>query len=103
MPVYDDVELMLASISKLAERKDIDILLSAWDEPAYGTAACEKLKDGAAYIREIHHEVTRYKAGSANLLTIAQAVCDYLKLPPGTMNPLFFNTIAAHLKAPAVI
>lgn len=103
MPVYDDVELMLASIDKLAERKDIDILLSAWDEPAFGAAACEKLEDGAAYIREIHNLVSGYKAESMDVIKIAQAVCDSLKLPPGTMNPLFFNTIAAHLKAPEVI
>lgn len=100
MPVYDDVELSLASIDKLAEMKDIDVLLSAWADPVYGTKVYEKLKDGADYIREIHDLVSGYKADSVDVMTIAQSVCDRLKLPPGTMNPLFFNTIAAHLKAP---
>jgi glyoxylase-like metal-dependent hydrolase (beta-lactamase superfamily II) len=103
MPVYDDAEMSLASIDRLAKRKDIDVLLSAWDDPASGTAAYEKLKDGAGYIREIHNEVNRLKEGSADLITIAQALCDSLKLPPGTMNPLFFNTIAAHLKAADIL
>jgi glyoxylase-like metal-dependent hydrolase (beta-lactamase superfamily II) len=103
MPVYDDVEMSLASIKRLSERKDFDVLLSAWADPAFGTAAYEKLKNGAGYIREIHHQVTRHKANSVDVITMAQAVCDKLKLPPGTMNPLFFNTIAAHLKAADIL
>ncbi len=98
MPIYDDAVISLKSIKKLTERKDIDILLSAWAEPVYGTEVYEKLKDAADYIGEIHQSVIKCKTGAEDIKNISQAVCDYLNLPKGTMNPLFLKTVAAHLK-----
>lgn len=102
MPIYDDAGISVKSLERLSAKKDIDVLLSAWADPVYGAAAYEKLKDAADYIKEVHRAVIRYKNDSEDIRTVAQAVCDYLNLPAGTMNPLFLNTVAAHLHNPGL-
>ena len=98
MPVYDDVKLSMDSINKLLKRSDIAVLLSAWAEPGYNSQAYKNLQDGLNYIMDIHREVNSQKTKSQDVKTIAGIVCKKLGLPESTMNPLFFNTIAAHLK-----
>jgi len=101
MPVYDDVNASLTSIDKLLKRDNIDVMLSAWDEPRFASQVGASLRNGRDYISKIHNEVIRQKTAlnSNDVKAIAGAVCKEFGLPNTTLNPVFFRTISAHLKA----
>jgi len=101
MPVYDDVASSLMSIDKLLRRDNIAVLLSSWDEHRYGSQAYKSLQQGADYIRKIHQEVIRQKStlNSSDVRVVAAMVSERLGFPETTLNPIFFRSIEAHLKA----
>lgn len=104
MPVYDDVASSLTSIGKLLRRANIAVLLSSWDEHRYNSQAYKSLQQGADYIRRIHQEVIRQKANlnSSDVRAVAAMVCERLGFPETTLNPIFFRSIEAHLKATTI-
>ena len=99
MPVYDDVKASMDSINKLLARKGIKVLLSAWAEPAYGQQVYKNLQDGLDYMADIDHEVYVHNIAGEDFLAIVNAVHNKLGLTADSMNPLFFNTIKAHVFA----
>ena len=100
MPVYDEVALSLTSIDRLLKRDNIAILLASWDEPRYASEAYKSLRAGADYIKKIHREVMRQKTSlnSNDVRAVAARVCSELGFPETFLNPVFFRTVAAHLR-----
>ncbi len=101
IPVYEDVLASVESLKRLMEISGLKVLLSAWDEPRYGGQAYETLGRAISYIRNIHTEVLKAKAElrSSDPAVLAKSVCESMGFPPAAINPLFFKTIQAHLKA----
>ena len=101
LPIYEDVVSSIKSIERLRDIKGLKVLLSSWDEPRYGDQIYKALDEGISYIRNIHREVIKGKAilRSSDTQAVARQVCGELGLPETVLNPIFFKTIEAHLKA----
>jgi hydroxyacylglutathione hydrolase len=100
IPMYDDPITLIASIKRLKQIQNVEVLLSSWDVPSYGGQIPGALDQGIKYIIKIHSEILKVKAilSSQDSEIIGKAVANDLGLPPTALNPLFFRTIAAHLR-----
>jgi hydroxyacylglutathione hydrolase len=63
MPIYDDILSSARSIQRLRSIGDIEVLLSAWDDPRFGEDAYLAMDDGLDYLQRIHLAVIK-SAGS---------------------------------------
>lgn len=101
VPIYESVLPAVRSAKKLRKIKGLEILLSSWAEPCYGNRVYKMIDEGISYFQRIHREVLKENASlrSYNVEAIATRVCKNLGLPQAALNPLFFKSIEAHLKA----
>jgi len=101
VPIYESVLPAVSSAKKLREIKGLEVLLSSWAEPCSGDQVYRMINDGLNYFQHIHREVCQERGGlrSGDLEAIATRVGKTLGLPQAALNPLFFQSIEAHLKA----
>ncbi len=101
MPIYDDVPALIATLRKLRALADVQVLLSAWDEPRRGAEIGAAIDRGLHYVRQVHHRVIKQARlqPAAKPAELAAAVLKGLGLPDSACNPLTIRTIAAHWRA----
>lgn len=101
IPIYEDVLSTVRTLKKLRGIPGLEALLSSWDEPRCGDRVYKSIDEGIGYVQRIHREVLREKVtlGSQDVETIGAGIGKFLGLPAAALNPLFFKTIEAHLKA----
>ena len=99
LPVYDDAILSLQSVERLGRLRGIRVLLPAWDEPAAGAEAYQRIGNAADYLQTIHAAVRECAThGSSDLMELTRKTADLLGLPPGGVNPLLARTLSANLR-----
>ena len=99
LPVYDDALESVRSIRRLRGVRDINVLLSAWDEPREGDLIYQKMDRALAYLQKIHAAVvTGSEDGTSDLMEVTKRVVAALELPPQMVTPLLARTFAANLR-----
>ena len=101
LPIYEDIVASVDSIKKLKKVKNIDILLSSWEDPIHGYERIEKrINDGFLYLRRIHEAVLKARSqGKENLIELCRYVVSEMGLPPFAANPLVARSFASNLAA----
>ena len=101
IPIYEDVISSMRSLKKVREIIGLEALLSSWDEPRYGDRIYEIVDAGMHYIEHVHTEVLKARAalGSSDATIVGTEVCKNLGLPEIALNPVYFKSIEAHLRA----
>jgi len=101
MPVYEDVLASVASIKKLKAIKDINHLLSSWDEPRKGEEVYQRMDEGLKYMQRIHEVVLKISENgvSGDPMDLCRRALTELGIPPEAANPLVAKSFAAHLTA----
>lgn len=101
MPIYDDAAASLASLGKLQRVKGARLLLPSWADPNPAVAPGPQLEAGIAWIRAVHAAALKGRDAtrSTDPTEVGRFVCQELGVPPTALNPLFFRTVAAHLRA----
>jgi len=101
MPIYDDIAASVGSIRKLRNLKDIEVLLSSWDDPVRGRSDIDRrIGESLAYLRRIHEAVLKWSGqGNDDLMELCRRVVSELGLPPLAANPIVARSIAANLAA----
>ena len=99
MPIYEDVEASVASLTKLLAVEDVSVLLSAWDAPRFGDQAKKSIHEGLGYIEAIDRAVKEClpNAGNGDPMALCKAVVEKLGLPPFAVNPLAARSFLAHV------
>ena len=99
MPIYTDVKKYIKSINKITAL-DVQILLSSWDEPRYGTLVIEILDLSRSYIRKIHDTVVNIYSEDRSVSPgiLCKRVLKKLGIPEFLVNPLLENSVLAHIK-----
>ena len=99
-PVYDDVVASVRSIRRLRDIRDVDVLLSSWDQPRRGRDVRRVLDEGLAYIQRIHGLVRQIAGPRPRIdpMDLCRQVVDRLGLPSLAANPLCARSLASHLK-----
>lgn len=98
LPVYDDVLASVRSIQRLMGIEGIRLLLSSWDEPCEGICAYQSMRDGLAFLQQVHTAVIRAGCGCVNdPMELCRRVAGTLDLPPQLATPLLARTFSAHL------
>lgn len=59
MPIYQDIFESIRSIERLAQLRDVGVLLSAWDQPRMAWEAGLAFAEGRRYLERIHEAVLR--------------------------------------------
>jgi hydroxyacylglutathione hydrolase len=99
LPVYDDALASVRSVQRLRRRAGIRVLLSAWDEPAYGEEAYRRMDGALASLQRIHDAVRAGAgAGSPDPMELTRTTAAALGLPPEAVTPLLARTFAANLR-----
>jgi hydroxyacylglutathione hydrolase len=99
LPVYDDVMESVRSIKKLRAIRGVRVLLSSWDEPREGDAACRQMDRALAYLQKIHDAVIRSSAdATSNPMEITQKTATALGLPPQVATPHLARTLGANIR-----
>ncbi|MDD1762369.1 MAG: MBL fold metallo-hydrolase [Methanothrix sp.] len=114
MPIYQDIFASIKSVKKLAALPNINVLLSAWDEPRREGDARRVLSEGLRYLEHIHETVLRVageglqpEEQEARLdpppemdpLDLCRKVLVRLGLPPVMANPLVAASFQSSLMA----
>lgn len=100
MPIYEDVVASVESIRRLQRIREIDVVLSSWDEPRLGPECRMTMTEGLSFLQEVHDAVRRLAGSSpnGNVQEWAGKVFSELGIPQAAMNPLVLKSLAAHVK-----
>jgi hydroxyacylglutathione hydrolase len=101
LPVYDDIAACAASIKKLRELRNIEILLSSWEAPIRGKDQInQRMKSGIIYLQKIHNAVlSAYEENKQTGMELCKQVVASLGLPPFVANPLLVKAFTSSLAA----
>ncbi|GAB4309571.1 MAG: MBL fold metallo-hydrolase [Methanobacteriaceae archaeon] len=100
MPIYDDFQDSLITLEKLKDLKNVDMILSSWDDPKTFNEAQESIKDSIEYLMYIHQLVGEFKTENDPIepVKLYKYVLSELALPENTANPLIYRSLQSHLK-----
>lgn len=101
LPVYDDIATCAASIKKLNDLKNIEILLSSWEAPIRGIDRInQRIESGIIYLQRIHNAVLgAYEENKQTGMELCKQVVASLGLPPFVANPLLVKAFTSSLVA----
>ena len=100
LPIYENVADYLNSLNKLKAIKDVNRLLSSWDEPCQKGELEGVINKSAGYIRGIHKKVWEaYRAGDEkDPIGFCKKALAALQMPEILANPILAKSFLAHLK-----
>jgi glyoxylase-like metal-dependent hydrolase (beta-lactamase superfamily II) len=98
LPIYDDFVFSVRSLEKLKTVKNINILLSSWDEPRAGEDIAGVINQGVDYLLRIHNSVLKAESGGKKLSPseLCRAVVSDMGLPFFAVNPLVARSFLSH-------
>ncbi|MEW6673075.1 MAG: MBL fold metallo-hydrolase [Thermodesulfobacteriota bacterium] len=100
LPIYDNVLEGAASVKKLQRLVNINVLLSAWDEPRQGAAVREKMNQSVDYLEKIHRTIHAIEdAGKLDRVELCKRVVAILGLPADAINPLVIRSLFLNAQA----
>lgn len=100
LPIYDDIQIAVNSIRKLAKIDNINFLLSSWDTPHPAAEVEQVFSKGIGYLQKIHDVIREIASGNSNIepMALCAQVVSQLGLPPAAINPLVARSFISHLK-----
>jgi len=88
-PIYDDVAAGAASVKKLRQLPDLNVLLSAWDEPRAGDEALQKIDQSLDYLAKIRKTIEEIEhVRELDQTELCRRVIAGMGLPASAANPL---------------
>jgi glyoxylase-like metal-dependent hydrolase (beta-lactamase superfamily II) len=100
LPIYDDALEAVASVRKLRQLSNINVLLSSWDDPCSGDTVLEKIDQSIFYFERIHEIIKGIEnARSLEPTQLCKQVIDILELPAGAVNPLTVRSFLSNVNA----
>ncbi|MBN2483348.1 MAG: MBL fold metallo-hydrolase [Candidatus Omnitrophica bacterium] len=104
LPVYEDIGDTVTSLKKLKTIGNIDLLLSAWDDPRKGGEVPRVIDDALKYLERIHQTVIRiHETNPQDMMELCTQVVTELGLPQGAVNPLVARSFISHVKAGSIL
>ena len=99
LPVYDDIAASVASINKMRELRNIEILLSSWEAPIRGKDQIkQRIESGMSYLQKIHNIVlSTHEKNQQTGMELCKQVIGSLGLPPFVANPLLVKAFTSSL------
>jgi hydroxyacylglutathione hydrolase len=99
LPVYDDIAACVASINKMRELRNIEILLSSWEAPIRGKDQIkQRMESSISYLQKIHNIVlSTYEENQQTGMELCKQVIGSLGLPPFVANSLLVKAFASSL------
>jgi hydroxyacylglutathione hydrolase len=101
LPVYDDIASCVASIHKMRELKNLEILLSSWEAPIRGKDQIkQRIESSMIYLQKIHNIVlSTYEKNQQTGMELCKQVVGSLGLPPFVANPILVKAFTSSLIA----
>lgn len=99
IPVYDDVRVSVASVTRLLSIKPVACLLSSWDEPRFGDEVDAVLSRCLQYLQMIHEAVRSEVTDPERTdpAALCRAVFARLKLPAVAATPVAARSLMSHM------
>ncbi len=100
LPIFDDFDALLKSMDSLSAL-DIEVLLSAWDEPRYGKSAYSVMDESKKYLETVQNVVRQVFDEGINPEEgcFMTAILERLHLPRVAVNPLVETSFKSALEA----
>lgn len=101
LPIYVDPHASTRSIERLADIRDVEILLSSWDDPRRGGQTREAFEAGHGYLQRVHEAVLKVAGEKDDLapMELCGRVLEEVGLPPMVANPLIARSFQSSLAA----
>jgi len=100
LPIYDDVLAGAASVRKLQGLANVNVLLSAWDEPREGVAVREKMDRSIGYLEKINQTIHAIKdVRKLDRVELCKRVVAEMGLPADAVNPLVIRSLFLNAQA----
>jgi hydroxyacylglutathione hydrolase len=94
LPIYDNVVEGAASVRKLQQLSNVNVLLSAWDEPREGAAVREKMDQSIDYLEKIYQTIHAIKdVRKLDRVELCKQVVAVMGLPADAVNPLVIRSL----------
>jgi len=99
LPIYDDIRTCVASMKRLRQVSDVEVLLSSWEAPIEGREAImSRIQEGIRYLERIHQTVLELsQSETADPMELCQSVVEALGLPMIAVNPIVAKAFASSL------
>jgi hydroxyacylglutathione hydrolase len=100
LPVYEDIAVCAASIKKMRELRNIEILLSSWEAPIRGKdQIIQRIESGIIYLQKIHNAVlSAYEENRQTGMELCKQVVASLGLPPFVANSLLVKAFTSSIE-----
>lgn len=96
LPLYDDIGKSVASIKKLQQLPNIDVVFSSWEEPIQGNARIhERMQESLQLLRTVHETVCANIKEDQDDMQLCERVVQALSLPPFAVNPVMAKAFAS--------
>jgi len=100
LPIYDNAKEGAASVRKLQGLANVNVLLSAWDEPQEGAAVREKMDRSICYLDKIHQTVHAIKdVQKLDRVELCKRVVAEMGLSADAVNPLVIRSLFLNAQA----
>lgn len=94
LPIYDNVMEGAASVRKLQGLSNVNVLLSAWDEPQEGASVRGKMDQSIGYLEKIHQTIHAIKdVRNLDRVELCKQMVDIMGLPADAVNPLVIRSL----------
>ena len=99
LPIYEDAELLAASILKIKGIQEIKHLLSSWSDPVERDGVMRMLDNGLDHINTIHrlYRSLQDKNNLNDTMQVCSLMVEKLGLPEAAVNPIVAKSFASHL------
>jgi len=100
IPNYDNYIDLIASLNRIKQNPDIDMLVSSWAHPLTDKSIIEELiAEGEAYLQKIDNLVNIYYSEESEMsFESCQNIIEELKLPHFFVNPIVDRAFRIHLE-----
>jgi len=100
IPIYDDFQDSVNSLKKLKDLKNVDMILSSWDDPKTFNETQELIDDSIEYLKYVNQLVGEFKRENIPIepVELCKYVLSELALPENIANPLIYRSLQSHLK-----
>ena len=97
IPIYVDFDASVRSLNRIREENRCKWFYPAWDTSYDYKMMLNKIDDAMKLMEEIDIVVKNVNNGTKNIQELEKQVCEVLKNPDLSSNPLFARTVMSHL------
>ena len=96
LPLFDDIGESIASIKKLLQIPNIDVLLSSWEDPIKGSSQIrDRMQESLQLLRTVHETVCSNIEEGQDDMQLCERVVNALSLPAFAVNPVMARAFAS--------